>query len=73
MQLKLLPSPVMQLLLRETFPGREHGFAGGVGTGRSCSDAPWVGECWLPGEGAQNVWLRHDVQYCFWLKSSEVV
>lgn len=27
MQLKLLPSPVMQLLLKQTFPGREHGAA----------------------------------------------
>lgn len=31
MQLKLLPSSVMQVLLAETFPGHEHGFARAVG------------------------------------------
>lgn len=31
MQLKLLPSPVMQVLLTETFPGHEQGFASRAG------------------------------------------
>lgn len=50
MQLELLPSPVTQLLLAETFPGREHGFARGAGTSQSCSDTPGVGQAWLQGK-----------------------
>lgn len=40
MQLELLPSPVVQLLLAEPFPG----------SSQSCRDTPGVGEPWLQGK-----------------------